>query len=324
VGIVKADGKILADEKAVYTPPIGRGIIPREAADRHYQMASRILTAALSQARLNMEDVGLISVALGPGLPPCLRVGATLARYLSGRYKKPLIGVNHCVGHIEIARLTTGCGDPVILYLSGGNSQVISFVEGRYRIFGETDSIPIGNALDMLARELGLPMPGGPHIEKLAQKGSYVKLPYVVKGMDFSFTGITTEAVRKFRRGVSREDICYSFQETCFAMLTEVTERAVAHTGKEEVLLTGGVAANKRLQQMLRRMCRERGARFYVVPPNYSGDCGAMIAWTGILAYSTGQVTPLKESFIRPHWRTDQPDITWLGSFQCEKVKYSK
>ena len=275
------------------------------------KIMNKVLTSSLKVAKIEMEEVDILSYTAGPGLPPCLLVGANLADQLSKKYKKPLIPVNHCIAHLEIGKLTTGAKDPVFLYLSGGNTQVIAFVEGKYRIFGETQDMAVGNCLDVVAREIGLPMPGGPKIEELAKKGKYVELPYVVKGMDVSFSGIATAAIKLFKKGISKEDIAYSLQETCFAMLTEVTERALAHTGKEEVLLVGGVAANKRLQEMVKIMCEERGAKMYVVLPKYSGDNGVMIAWTGLLAYKSGWKAKFKDK-IRPRWRTDEVEITWV------------
>lgn len=308
IGIVD-DKKIIANEKSVYIPKKGSGIIPREAAEHHSENFLEVLNNALEKSNLKMSDIDIIAFSQGPGLPQCLRLGAVIARTLALRYNKPLVPVNHCVAHLEIGKLTTETKDPVFLYLSGGNTQVIAFAEGRYRVFGETEDIPIGNALDTLARTLGLPMPGGPEIDKLASKGKYVELPYVVKGMDLSFTGLVTEAIRKYKQGIKPEDIAYSFEETCFAMLAEVTERAVAHTDKEEVLLVGGVAACKKLQGMIRIMCEERGAKSFVVPQEYSGDQGAMIAWAGIIAYNNGQIIPVEKSFIRQKWRVDEVDF---------------
>jgi N6-L-threonylcarbamoyladenine synthase len=307
VGIVN-DKKILSNEKSIYIPKKGSGIIPRDAAQHHAENASVVLRNALEKANLKMNDIDAIAFSQGPGLPQCLRVGAVVARIFSLKYKKPLIGVNHCLAHIEIGKISTNSKDPVVLYLSGGNSQVIAFAGGRYRVFGETQDVPIGNSLDMLAREFGLAMPGGPNIENLAKKGKYIELPYVVKGMDLSFSGLVTEAIRKYRKGVKKEDIAYSFQETCFAMLTEVTERAMAHTDKEEVLLVGGVAANKRLQKMLRIMCDEREAKFFVVPQEYSGDNGSMIAVTGIIHNSP---ILIEQSGIRQKWRVDEVEIEY-------------
>ncbi len=305
VGIV-ADGKVLANVRDMYVPKKG-GIHPREAADHHSEVCEQVLRQAIADAKIKPSEIDLVAFAQGPGLHPCLRVGAVFARSLALRLDKPVIGVNHCVAHIEIGKTSTKLSEPVVLYVSGGNTQVIAFTEGKYRIFGETMDSGIGNVLDTFGREAGLGHPGGPKIEQLAKNGKYTKLPYVVKGMDLSFSGILSEATRKLKTE-KLEDICYSFQETCFAMLTEVVERAVAHTGKTEVLLTGGVAANERLQEMLKIMCEERGAKFAVVPKEFSGDNGAMIAWTGLLN-RMNKTTDMK---IRPRWRTDDVDIDYL------------
>lgn len=307
IGIVK-DNKILSNEKSMYIPKKGSGIIPRDAAQHHSEVSLDILQKCLDNAKLKIDDIDLIAFSQGPGLPQCLRIGSVFARSLALKYKKPLVGVNHCVAHIEIGKMSTNCKDPVVLYLSGGNTQVIALAEGRYRVFGETEDVPIGNALDMLARSFGLTMPGGIHIEELSKKGKYIELPYVVKGMDLSFSGLTTEAIKKYKQGTSKEDISYSFQETCFAMLAEVTERAVAHTGKEEVLLVGGVAANKRLQEMLRIMCEERGASFSVVPKEYSGDNGSMIAIAGLIH---NKPITIEKSKINQKWRVDEVEIMY-------------
>lgn len=308
----KGEYQILGGHKDMYVPPAGSGIHPREAADHHTELCGEVLQKALENANVRLEDVGVVAFSRGPGLPPCLRVGATFARTLAHRLKKPLVDVNHCIAHIEIGKQTTGAQDAVVLYVSGGNTQIIAYAEGRYRVFGETEDIAIGNALDTFARAAGLQEPGGPKIELLAQRGSYVPLPYVVKGMDLSFTGIVTEAERRLKGGTKLEDLCFSLQETTFAMLTEVTERALAHTGKKEVLLTGGVAANKRLAEMLDTMCRERGAKLFVVDRFYSGDNGAMIAYAGLLAYEAGRTVAPKDSGIIQLWRTDDVECIWL------------
>jgi glycoprotease/Kae1 family metallohydrolase len=303
----------LADERSVYIPPFGKGIIPHDAANFHRQNCSKIFEKALANASLKMENIDIITYAAGAGLPPCLLVGAEFAIGLSKKYKKPLVQVCHQVGHLEIGKLMTNTKDPVFLYLSGGNTQVIAFTGGRYRVFGETQDIPIGNAIDTLAREVGIPPPYGPNFDEVAKMGEYIPLPYVVKGMDMSFTGILTHVIKKFNEGVKKEDICYSFQETCFAMLTEVTERALAHTNKDEVLLVGGVAASKRLQEMVRIMCKERGAKMYVVPQKYAQDNGVQIAWVGILAYQSGwKDLNIQRSKINSKWRTDDVEITWI------------
>jgi len=311
VGIVNPQGKILANVSRVYTPLKG-GIHPREAAQFHTEHARAALDEALDRAKVRLKDIDLIAFAQGPGLGPCLRTAATAARALAAWLDVPIIGVNHCVAHVEIGRLTEGAKDPVTLYVSGGNTQVIAFDAGRYRVFGETLDIPVGNCLDVFAREVGVPHPGGPNVERLAREGKrYIPLPYVVKGMDLSFSGLMTEAVRKYRAGADLRDLCFSLQETAFAALVEVTERAVAHTEKKEVMLTGGVAANKRLREMLRLMAREHRARFFVPPMELCQDNGAMIGWTGILAHKHGVRQKLDQTVVRQRWRTDEVDIPW-------------
>jgi bifunctional N6-L-threonylcarbamoyladenine synthase / protein kinase Bud32 len=302
VGVVSSDGKIIFERRDMYVPQKGSGFVPNDLADHHNKVAANILRG------VDMKKVGVVSFSRGPGIPNALMVGSSVARFLAEKYRKPLVGVNHAVAHIEIGKLTTGCRDPVIVYLSGGNTQIIAYTDGRYRVFGESEDIPVGNALDVFAREAGLKTPGGPEVEKLARRGKYVELPYVVKGMDLSFTGIMTDAIRKRASGARLEDLCYSMQETCFAMLTEVAERALSHTGKKELLLVGGVAANKRLQRMMGTMCEDRGAECSVVPARYAGDNGANIAWAGILARKSRD----KSSGIIQNWRADQVQVNWI------------
>lgn len=311
IGIVKGK-RILSNIKDTFYPKKGSGMIPFEVAEHHSEIAGDILAKSLSEAKLDISDIDAIAFSAGPGLPQCLRVGAVFSRALAIRLKKPLIPVNHCLAHIEIGKMTTKAKDPVILYMSGGNTQVIAFTEGRYRVFGETQDIPLGNALDVLARGMGLDlskMPGGLAIENLAKGGKYIELPYVVKGMDLSFTGIMTECIRRYKKGADSKDLAFSFQETCFAMTTEVTERAMAHTGKNEVMLVGGVAANKRMQEMVSIMCKERKAKMFVVPQEYAGDQGAMIAATGVLVKNS--VFPAK-SQIHQRWRVEEVPVTWM------------
>jgi universal protein Kae1 len=317
VGIAAFNGQILANAVSGYVPEQG-GIHPREAARHHAEVADQILTEALSKAQLKPREITVVAFSQGPGLGPSLRTGATVARALASYLNVPLVGVNHSVGHIEIGKLQTGAQDPLTLYVSGGNTMVTAYAAGRYRVFGETLDIALGNCLDVFAREAGLKqkkrLPLGAVVEKLASEGkTFVALPYVVKGMDLSLSGLLTAATVAFKKGTFKlEDLCYSLQEHAFSMVTEVTERALAHTEKHEVLLTGGVAANKRLQEMLAVIAREHGAQFKVVPTQFASDNGAMIAWTGVLAYTHGLSTPLEESFVRVRWRVDKVEVPWI------------
>ncbi|WP_297510065.1 bifunctional N(6)-L-threonylcarbamoyladenine synthase/serine/threonine protein kinase [Thermococcus sp.] len=310
IGIVTED-RVLANVFDTLTTEKG-GIHPKEAAEHHAKLLKPLLRKALETAGIGMEDVDVIAFSQGPGLGPALRVVATAARALAIRYSKPIVGVNHCIAHVEITKMF-GVKDPVGLYVSGGNTQVLALEGGRYRVFGETLDIGIGNAIDTFAREIGLGFPGGPKIERLARKGErYIELPYAVKGMDLSFSGLLTEAVRKYRTGKYRvEDLAYSFQETAFSALVEVTERAVAHTGKEEVVLVGGVAANNRLREMLRMMAEDRGIDFFVPPYDLCRDNGAMIAYTGLRMFKAGISFRLEETVVKQKFRTDEVEVVW-------------
>ncbi|MFH0752286.1 MAG: KEOPS complex N(6)-L-threonylcarbamoyladenine synthase Kae1 [archaeon] len=301
--------EFLSQVSDTFTTDVG-GMIPNEVARHHEEVKEKVLGKALEEANLTLEDVDLISFSKGPGLPPSLRVGRDFAVELAKKTKKPLIGVNHITAHLEIGRLVTNTKDPVFVFVSGANTQIIAHEGNKYRIFGETLSVGLGNALDKFGRIIGLGFPAGPKIEQLAAKGKYIELPYVVKGMDVEFSGIITKAEQLFRKGVSKEDLCYSLQETCFAMLTEVTERALAHCEKKEAILIGGVAANQRFCEMLDKMCSERGARFYPVPLKFCGDNASMIAWQGILEYGAGRVDGLDVDF-NPNWRVDDIEVSW-------------
>ncbi|MEM4259110.1 MAG: bifunctional N(6)-L-threonylcarbamoyladenine synthase/serine/threonine protein kinase [Candidatus Thermoplasmatota archaeon] len=315
VGIIKnVDNRcqVLSNVIKTYQPERG-GIHPREAANHHAEYLADVIQQAVNDAHISFQDIDLVCFSQGPGLGPCLRTAATAARALSLRLQKPIIGVNHCVAHLEIGRGTIPeCEDPVLLYVSGANTQVIAFAEGKYRVFGETLDVGIGNCLDKFGRLVGMKFPCGPQIEQLARNGTnYLELPYSIKGMDIAFSGLLTAAEEYFRKGEKLEDICYSLQETTFAMLTEVTERAMAHTEKKEVLLGGGVASNTRLRDMVVTMAKDRDALFFVPEKKLCVDNGAMIAWLGYLMYTSGIRMTIEDTVINQRFRTDMVQVTW-------------
>ncbi len=311
VGIVDSDHNVLANELDMFKPKNG-GLHPREAANHHVDVVSKIMQQAFDVSGLKPKDIDVISFSMGPGLGPCLRVAATAARAFSCTMGIPIVGVNHCVAHVEIGRALCGCEDPALLYASGGNTQVIAFAEGRYRIFGETQDIGIGNMLDKLGRDLGMGFYAGPVFEKLAKEGKeYHELPYSVKGMDVAFSGLMTAALALQKKGVPLEDIALSVQETAYAMLTEVTERAMAHIGKDEVLLGGGVAQNMRLREMVKEMAEARGAEMYCPDRRFCMDNGAMIAWLGSEMYESGVRMDIADTEINQRFRTDEVEVTW-------------
>jgi len=311
VGIVDEQCRVLANVYDMVKPEKG-GIHPREAANHHADAIVPLIRKAVDVSGVDLPEIDLVAFSQGPGLGPCLRTVATAARALALSLDVPILGVNHCVAHLEIGRGVTDAKDPVLLYVSGGNTQVIAFARGRYRVFGETLDIGIGNMLDKFARECGLPFPGGPILEKLALEGArLLPLPYSVKGMDVAFSGMLTAALALRKQGASLEDLSFSIQETAFAMLTEVAERAMAHLDNDEILLGGGVARNRRLQEMVARMASDRGARMFVPPGDLCIDNGAMIAWTGLLMHEAGVRMGIEETAVDQRYRTDQVSVTW-------------
>lgn len=311
IGIIK-NKTVLANCKRVYTTEQG-GIIPNEAARHSEAVKELVLNEALEKAGISIKDVNVISFSQSPGLSPCLLVGLRFAKKLAKENKLPLVGVNHCIAHLEIGRLVTKAKDPVLLYVSGANTQVIAYEGKKYRIFGETLDIGTGNFLDTFARYLGIGFPGGPKIYELSLKRkNLIELPYVVKGMDVSFSGLLTNLKNKVHSGkYSKEDLAYSCQEYAFAMLIEVAERAMAHCDKKELLLGGGVACNLRLQEMAKIMCKERGARMFCPEAQFLVDNPAMIAHLGLLMYKAGIKEDVYKVDINPYLRTDQVEVKW-------------
>jgi N6-L-threonylcarbamoyladenine synthase len=308
-------GRVLSDVRDSYKAPEGTGIHPREASRHHAETSPSTLKQSLEKAKILIEDVDVIAYSAGPGLGPCLRIGAVVARTLATFFKKPLVPVNHALGHVELGSMLTGASDPLVLLVSGGHTMIIAFSGNRWRVFGETLDITIGQLLDQFGRSLGFASPCGSRIEQLANQssGSYLHLPYVVKGNDVSLSGLLTSAIRLASdKNNVLPDLCYSLQETAFAMITETIERAMSFSGKKETMVVGGVAANKRLAEMLESACNRLGGKLFVCPIKYAGDNGAQIAWTGILDYviSKKQIS-VEKSFIRQSWRIDTIDVGW-------------
>ncbi len=310
--VVSSSGEILSNAKNVYVPPQGSGIHPFEAAQSHLRAASRVLEEALADAGVRNDDIGAVSYSMGPGLGPCLRVGAVAARTAAVTLGVPLVPVNHAVGHIELGCLVTGAKDPVVLLVSGGHTMVIAHSGSRWRVLGETLDLTLGQLIDQFGRHAGLSSPCGRDVEKAAAGSSaYLRLPYSVKGNDVSFSGLLTSAKDMLDSGKAFGDVCYSIQETAFAMVVEVCERALAFTGRKEVLVVGGVAANRRLGSMMQAMARRHSSRTLLTPIQYSGDCGAQIAWTGCLALGGGTRVPIEKASVRQSWRLDTVDTPW-------------
>jgi N6-L-threonylcarbamoyladenine synthase/protein kinase Bud32 len=294
-------------ETDAYQPESG-GIHPREAAEHMGEAIPAVIGAALSAAD---GPIDAVAFSRGPGLGPCLRIVGTAARALAGTLDVPLVGVNHMIAHLEIGRYGSGFDAPVCLNASGANAHLLGYHGGRYRVLGETMDTGVGNALDKFTRHVGWSHPGGPKVEAAANDGEYVDLPYVVKGMDFSFSGLMSAAKDAYDEGVPVEDVCFSLQETIFAMLTEVAERALSLTGTDELVLGGGVGQNERLREMLATMCADRGADFYAPAPRYLRDNAGMIAVLGAKMLAAGDTLAIEGSAIDPDFRPDEVAVMW-------------
>lgn len=343
---------VLANLRHTYVSPPGQGFLPKDTALHHRRWVVRLVKRALLQSSLSPADIDCISYTKGPGMGAPLQSVALAARTLALLWEKPLIGVNHCVGHIEMGRSITGAHNPTILYVSGGNTQVLAWSAPHYHIFGETLDIAIGNTLDRFARTLAIsndPAPGY-NVEQLAKQGSrLVDLPYAVKGMDCSFSGILAAVDllagqladcptrdekqpvlvdKETGEEITRADLCFSLQETLFAMLVEITERAMSHAGSDSVLIVGGVGCNVRLQEMMGQMARDRGGGVYATDERFCIDNGIMIAHAGLLSWRTAakglsktgskhgrgrgrEDWGLDKSQTTQRFRTDEVFVTW-------------
>ncbi|WP_435097501.1 bifunctional N(6)-L-threonylcarbamoyladenine synthase/serine/threonine protein kinase [Halorubrum sp. N11] len=307
-------------ESNPYEPDSG-GIHPREAAEHMSEAVPEVVDAVLTAAEdeYGPDAIDAVAFSKGPGLGPCLRIVGTAARSLAGALDVPLVGVNHMVAHLEIGRHRSGFENPVCLNASGANAHLLGYHDGRYRVLGETMDAGVGNAIDKFTRHVGWDHPGGPKVEAAARRyaegtdssDDLLDLPYVVKGMDFSFSGISSAANDASDDGIPVEEICFSLQEHVFAMLTEVSERALSLTGADELVLGGGVAQNDRLREMLASMCAARGATFHAPEPRFLRDNAGMIAVLGAKMAEAGDTVPISESAIDPNFRPDQVPVTW-------------
>ncbi|CAL5354893.1 unnamed protein product [Camellia sinensis] len=337
VGVVTLDGSILSNPRHTYVTPPGQGFLPRETAQHHLQHILPLIKSALKTAQITPNDIDCLCYTKGPGMGAPLQVAAVAVRVLSQLWKKPIVAVNHCVAHIEMGRVVTGADDPVVLYVSGGNTQVIAYSEGRKLGSGLSTQVDDRDEGNDSRRQKDVEIGADQVLTTLRPTDvndleKFIDLPYVVKGMDVSFSGILSyleaTAEEKLQNNeCTPADLCYSLQETVFPMLVEITEWAMAHCDKKDVLIVGGVGCNERLQEMMRIKCSERGGRLFATDDRYCIDNGAMIAYTSLLAYANGMSTPLEESTFTQRFRTDEVLAIWrekmeLSNGLMEKSTY--
>ena len=224
IGIVNK-GKVLCNVREMYTTESG-GIIPMESAKHHAEIAEDVWKKALSEAKIEEKDITAIAFSKSPGLAPCLIEGMKFSKKKAQELNIPLIPVNHCVAHLEIGGIT-GAKDPVLLYASGANTQIIAYEAGKYRVFGETLDIGIGNFIDNFARHLGIGFPGGPKVQELAEKSNeknYIELPYKLKGMDVAFSGILTKLKQMKESGKYSDEDLQEFKEIILKKIERAEE----------------------------------------------------------------------------------------------------
>ncbi|MFW9928730.1 MAG: KEOPS complex N(6)-L-threonylcarbamoyladenine synthase Kae1 [Candidatus Thorarchaeota archaeon] len=314
VGIIDSSYKIYADERKTFNPSTG-GIHPREASRHISDSFPSLLEKAFDNSQISPSEITAIAFSQGPGLGPCLRATATGARALSLALEKPIIGINHPLAHIELGIQLCKLVNPLTLYVSGGNTQLTAYSDHRYHIIGETMDIAIGNMIDTVARAIGYDYAlAGPIIEKEAKFGKkLLSFPYSVKGISLSYSGFTTAAIRAFEEyHEDPKDIAFSLQEIGFAMLAEITEKALIVSGRKKLLLTGGVAANSRLKEMLQCVAEENNSTLDVVPKKLAGDNGVMIAFAGLKFWNHGVFNhDISNTAVLPKWRIDELFIPW-------------
>ncbi|MFH1200042.1 MAG: tRNA (adenosine(37)-N6)-threonylcarbamoyltransferase complex transferase subunit TsaD [Candidatus Micrarchaeota archaeon] len=279
--------RILSNESAKY-PSLREGFIPRKLADHHAKHFKEVALRALDKASIKPRDLDAVAYSYGPGLGHSLHVGFVAAKTLCESLGIPLVGVNHALAHAEVGRFFTRMRAPVVAYVSGGNTQILRLGgkpgKRHYQIVGETLDIGAGNMLDLVGRNLSLSPPDAVGVLEAARKGrNLVPLPYSVKGMNMSFSGLLTASQKAV---ASPPDLCYSVQETAFSMICECAEKALSVYGAKELLLVGGNARNKRLSAMLALAAKEHNARFGAAPLEYCGDNGGMIALAGLFQLS--------------------------------------
>lgn len=322
VGVYDSDSdQMLANPKAFYKSPAGQGMIPIVVAEHHRELGAGVIKQALEQSKSSWDDIDAISYAAGPGLGPCLQIGATSAAFLAALRSKPLLPVHHGPAHIEAARWQSGFEDPLVLYVSGGNTQIIigtqktagprkkSTFGPPFIVLGETLDIGVGNLFDAFARELKLEFAHGSMVAKMAMAGQhYHELPYTVKGMNFAFSGLLTSAAKMVGK-VEPNDLCYSLMETAFSELCEASERALLMTGKKEIIVCGGVAQNTVLMDKMKKMASLHGAECATCENQYNADNGGMIALLGAREWERkGKKAAILPSDVwyEQKWRIDQ------------------
>ncbi|WP_257351420.1 tRNA (adenosine(37)-N6)-threonylcarbamoyltransferase complex transferase subunit TsaD [Pseudalkalibacillus decolorationis] len=282
------------------------GVVPEIASRHHVEQITIVIEEALRQGNVTFEDLSAIAVTEGPGLVGALLIGVNAAKALALAHSLPLVAVHHIAGHIYANRLEEPMEFPLLaLVVSGGHTELIIMEEhGSYEIIGETRDDAAGEAYDKVARTLNLPYPGGPHIDKMAGEGKpTINLPRAwleADSYDFSFSGLKSSVINTLHNAKQRDeainpnDLAASFQESVIDVLVEKTSRAAKAYGVKQVVVAGGVAANKGLRERLQEKFEGSGIPLSIPPLWLCTDNAAMIAAAGSVEYQKGKRATMK------------------------------
>ena len=297
------------------------GVIPEFAARNHLFNIDKVINQSLDIAKTTVENIDVICATAGPGLIGGLLVGLVTAKTIAMVSKKPFMAINHLEGHLLTSRLCYDTEFPYLLLLTSGGNFLFAevFGVGKYKIIGETLDDAAGEAFDKVAKMLGLPYPGGPSIQNIAQSGDKSRFPYTVplqkqKGCNASFSGIKTATrIHIENLGYSitsqdKADIAASFQNIVVKSISRQFLKAIEICDKsiKNVVVAGGVAANTLLRESLQNLCDERNLKFYAPPLSLCSDNAAMIGWAAIERINAGFEYSSLNSKVRPRWPIDE------------------
>lgn len=312
VSVVKNGRKVLSNVVNTQIPihTLYGGVVPEIASRNHINNISLVTKMAIQNANIHFEDIDIVACTYGPGLVGALLVGLSYGKALSFALNKPLVGVNHIEGHIAANYITYPELKPPFLciMMSGGNTQIVHVKDYTdFEVLGRTKDDAIGEAFDKVARVIGLGYPGGPKIDKLAEKGiSNIELPKThVEGLDFSFSGIKTAVINLHHKepNINKENLCASFQKAITEMLMEKVDAAIEKTNMKKIVLAGGVSANSYIRKEFEELQKQE-IEVYMPDMKLCTDNAAMIASAGYYDYMAGKLDDLSLNAV-PNLKLD-------------------